>query len=46
VLNVATSVGTSTVSTSTPAAFAHGTTDLIFAAAPTYGQLSVRGGVL
>jgi len=46
VLNVATSVGTTTVSTSTPALYAHGTTDLIYAVAPTFGQISVRGGVL
>ncbi len=46
VLNVATSVGTTTVSTSTPAQFAHGTTDLIFAVTPTYGQVSVRGSIL
>lgn len=46
VLNVATSVGTSTVSTSSAAAFAHGTTDVVYAAAPTYGQIAVRGVLL
>ena len=46
VLNVATSVGSTTVSTSSPAAFAHGTADQVYAVTPPYGQISVRGGIL
>src|SRR5208282_3795180 len=46
VVNVSTSVGTSTVSTSTAMKFYHSTTDNVWAVTPTYGQLSVNGGII
>ena len=46
VLNVAGSTSTSVLTTSTATAFAHDTTNVVYACAPTYGQISVRGGVV
>ena len=45
VLNVASSTSTSVLTTSTPAAFAHDATNVVYAVTPTFGQLSVQGGV-
>ncbi len=46
VLNVAGSTSTTVLTTSTGAAFAHDTTNVVYAVAPTYGQLAVQGGVV
>jgi predicted RecA/RadA family phage recombinase len=46
VLNVSASIGTTTVGTSSAAQFAHGTVDNIYLVTPSYGQISVIGGVL
>ncbi len=46
VLNVAASVSTTALSTSLATAFEHDTTNVVYAVTPTYGQISVRYGVL
>ena len=45
VLNVAGSTSTTVLTTSSGAAFAHDTTNVVYAVTPTYGQLTVQGGV-
>jgi hypothetical protein len=45
-LSVASTTATSVLTTSTATAFAHGVTDVVYAITPSYGQLSVIGGVL
>ena len=45
VLSVAGSTNTSVLTTSTATAFAHDTTNVVYACVPTYGQVSVRAGV-
>jgi len=45
-VNVATSVSTTAITTTTGMAFAHDTTNVVYAVTPTYGQLTVQGGVI
>lgn len=46
VLSVAGSTSTTVLTTTTAAAFAHDTTNVVYGCTPTYGQLSVFGGVV
>jgi hypothetical protein len=46
VLNVASSVSTTVLTTTTGAVFAHDTTNIAYGCTPTYGQLTVAAGVI
>lgn len=46
VLTVASSTGTTVLTTNQPAQFAHDTTNVVYSCTPSYGQLSVFAGVI
>jgi len=46
VLSVAGSTSTTVLTTSTGAAFAHDTTNVVYGCTPSYGQLAIYGGVI
>jgi hypothetical protein len=46
VVSVASTTATNNFTISTATVFAHDTTNLVYACTPTYGQLSVFGGVV